>query len=106
MNLLLFFIHPLSDQQFITFKIPVMKMQNFYHCFNPVFSSYGISQNLKYDELVREAWELYEAKDYPKSAAAYKDAFDQIEGKAYQRRDIMLPVLTHLQMIQNKPFIT
>ena len=60
-----------------------MKIQNFIIVLILFFSSYGISQNLKYDKLVREAWELYEAKDYPKSAATYKDAFDQIEGKAY-----------------------
>ncbi len=37
----------------------------------------------KYDTLKKEAWKLYESKEYQKSADKYKEAFDQIEGKAY-----------------------
>ncbi len=37
----------------------------------------------KYSELKKEAWNLYESKEYKKSANKYKEAFDQIDGKAY-----------------------
>ena len=41
------------------------------------------SQNQeKYSELVTEAGILYESKEYKKSADKYKQAFDQLEGKA------------------------
>jgi hypothetical protein len=55
-----------------------MKMQNSIIILILFFSSYAICQSTKYDELVKEAWELYEAKDFPKSAATYKDAFEQM----------------------------
>ena len=45
--------------------------------------SFGQNQE-KYSEFVKEAWELYESKEYKKSAEKYKEAFDQIDGKAYQ----------------------
>lgn len=44
--------------------------------------SFGQNQ-AKYAELVTEAWSLYESKDYQKSAEKYKEAFDQLSGKAY-----------------------
>lgn len=37
----------------------------------------------KYSELVKEASNLYELKDYKQSAEKYKAAFDQLDGKAY-----------------------
>ncbi|MCT4665295.1 MAG: hypothetical protein N4A45_08710 [Flavobacteriales bacterium] len=41
-------------------------------------------QNLeKYTEFKKEAEKFYDAKEYQKSADKYKEAFDQIEGKAY-----------------------
>jgi len=36
----------------------------------------------KYDEYVKEASSLYDAKDYKKSAETFKLAFDQLDGKA------------------------
>ncbi|MEM1326580.1 MAG: hypothetical protein AAGI23_11525 [Bacteroidota bacterium] len=36
----------------------------------------------KYSEYVQEAWQLYEADNYKQSAATYKEAFDQMQGKA------------------------
>ena len=45
--------------------------------------SFGQNQE-KYSEFVKEAWELYKSKEYKKSAEKYKEAFDQIDGKAYQ----------------------
>lgn len=47
--------------------------------------SYGQSKENQdnYSLFAREAWKLYEAKDYQRSAEKYKEAFDQIEGKAY-----------------------
>lgn len=44
--------------------------------------SFGQNQE-KYPEFVKEAWKLYESKEYKKSADKYKEAFDQLEGKAY-----------------------
>jgi len=44
--------------------------------------SFGQNQE-KYTEFVKEAWKLYESKEYKKSADKYKEAFDQIDGKAY-----------------------
>jgi len=44
--------------------------------------TFGQNQD-KYSEYVKEAWGFYESKDYKKSAAKYKEAFDQLEGKAY-----------------------
>ena len=37
----------------------------------------------KYAKFVQEAWTLYEAKDYSQAAEKYKEAFDQLNGKAY-----------------------
>lgn len=37
----------------------------------------------KYTELSKEAWKLYETKDFEASAAKYKEAFATMEGKAY-----------------------
>lgn len=37
----------------------------------------------QYVKLVEEAWSLYEAQDFKQSAATYKQAFDQLDGKAY-----------------------
>ncbi|MEM6817141.1 MAG: DUF6624 domain-containing protein [Bacteroidota bacterium] len=37
----------------------------------------------KYAELAKEAWNLYESKEYKKSAERYKVAFDQLDGKAF-----------------------
>jgi len=37
----------------------------------------------KYAECVKEAWSLYESEDFEKSAEKYKEAFDQLDGKAY-----------------------
>ena len=36
-----------------------------------------------YASFIQEAEQLYDAKDYQQSAEKYKEAFDQIEGKAY-----------------------
>ncbi len=44
--------------------------------------TFGQNQE-KYPEFVKEAWKLYESKEYKKSADKYKEAFDQIDGKAY-----------------------
>lgn len=44
--------------------------------------SFGQNQE-KYPEFVKEAWKLYESKEYKKSADKYNEAFDQIDGKAY-----------------------
>jgi uncharacterized protein DUF6624 len=44
--------------------------------------SFGQNQD-KYPEFIKEAWKLYESKEYKKSAEKYKEAFDQIDGKAY-----------------------
>ena len=37
----------------------------------------------KYSELIKDAWSLYEANEYQKSANKYKEAFDVFDGKAY-----------------------
>lgn len=37
----------------------------------------------KYSEYVKQAWSLYQTKDYKKSAKKYKKAFEQLDGKAY-----------------------
>ena len=37
----------------------------------------------KYPELIEAAWNLYESKEFKKSADKYKEAFDQLDGKAY-----------------------
>lgn len=37
----------------------------------------------KYSELIKDAWGLYEAKEFQKSANKYKEAFDVFDGKAY-----------------------
>ena len=44
--------------------------------------SFGQNQE-KYPEFIKEAWKLYESKEYKKSADKYKEAFEQIDGKAY-----------------------
>lgn len=45
----------------------------------------GFGQNQeKYSEFVKEAWSLYESKDFKQSAEKYKAAFDQFDGKAYE----------------------
>lgn len=44
--------------------------------------TYAQTEN-KYPVFINEAWELYELKEYKKSADKYKEAFDQIDGKAY-----------------------
>lgn len=44
--------------------------------------TFGQNQE-KYPELVKEASNLYDSKEYKKSANKYKEAFDQIDGKAY-----------------------
>jgi hypothetical protein len=44
--------------------------------------SFGQDQD-KYPEFIKDAWKLYESKEYKKSADKYKEAFDQIDGKAY-----------------------
>jgi hypothetical protein len=43
--------------------------------------SFGQNQE-KYAEFVKEAWSLYQSKDYKQSAEKYKAAFDQLDGKA------------------------
>lgn len=44
----------------------------------------GFGQNQeKYSEFIKEAWSLYESKDFKQSAEKYKTAFDQLDGKAY-----------------------
>ncbi len=47
-----------------------------------IFNS-AFGQNDKYDAYVEEATKLYDSKEYKKSADKYKEAFDQLEGKAY-----------------------
>lgn len=48
--------------------------------------NFTYSQNReKYSEYVKKAWDLYESKDYEKSAIKYEEAFDQLEGKAYPK---------------------
>ncbi len=44
--------------------------------------TFGQNQE-KYPEFVKEASNLYDSKEYKKSANKYKEAFDQIDGKAY-----------------------
>ena len=44
--------------------------------------TFGQNQE-KYTEFVKEASNLYDSKEYKKSAKKYKEAFDQIDGKAY-----------------------
>jgi len=44
--------------------------------------TFGQNQE-KYPEFVKEASNLYDSKEYKKSAYKYKEAFDQIDGKAY-----------------------
>lgn len=45
--------------------------------------NYSFGQNQeKYSEFIKEALNLYEAKDFEKSAKKYKEAFDQLDGKA------------------------
>ncbi len=44
--------------------------------------TFGQNQE-KYSEFVKEAWKLYESENYKKSADKYKEAFDQMDGKAY-----------------------
>ncbi len=44
--------------------------------------SFGQNQE-KYPELIKEAWKLYQSKNYQKSANKYKEAFEQIDGKAH-----------------------
>ncbi|HZH70497.1 MAG TPA: DUF6624 domain-containing protein [Flavobacteriaceae bacterium] len=49
-----------------------------------LFTTSGFGQNQeKYSEFVKEAWSLYESKDYKQSAKKYKAAFDELDGKAY-----------------------
>ncbi len=43
---------------------------------------YGQTPN-KYGEFVKEAYSLYQAKDFKQSAEMYKKAFDELDGKAY-----------------------
>jgi hypothetical protein len=43
--------------------------------------AFGQNQE-KYPEFIKEAWKLYESKEYKKSAKKYKEAFGQIDGKA------------------------
>ena len=44
-------------------------------------NAFGQNQD-KYPTFVKEAWELYESKEYKKSAEKYKEAFDQKDGEA------------------------
>lgn len=44
--------------------------------------SFGQNQE-KYSEYAKEAWSLYEAKDFKKAAEKYIEAFEEFEGKAY-----------------------
>ena len=44
--------------------------------------SFGQNQE-KYSEFIKDALKLYKSKEYKKSADTFKDAFDQIDGKAY-----------------------
>lgn len=45
--------------------------------------STGFGQNqMKYQELVKEAWALYQAEAYERSAEKYHAAFDELDGKA------------------------
>jgi len=44
--------------------------------------SFGQNQE-KYKAYVKEAWSLYDSKEFKKSAEKYKEAFDQLDGKAY-----------------------
>lgn len=37
---------------------------------------------VKYADFIKEAWKLYETKEYTKSAQKYKEAFEQLGGKA------------------------
>ena len=61
-----------------------MKIKFYILLFGLFFSSisFGQSPN-KYSEYVKEAEQLYESKEFKKSAGKYKEAFDQIDGKAY-----------------------
>jgi hypothetical protein len=38
----------------------------------------------KYEEFVDKGWELYQSQDYQESAAAYENAFEQLNGYAYE----------------------
>ena len=52
--------------------------------FSLLFIQFSFAQNNeKYAELVKEAWSLYQTKEFQQSAEKYKEAFDQLEGKAY-----------------------
>lgn len=44
--------------------------------------TYGQNQD-KYPEFVKEALKLYKSEEYKKSADKFKEAFDQLDGKAY-----------------------
>jgi hypothetical protein len=49
-----------------------------------VFSNLAFSQSMdKYNELVKEAWSLYELKQPKESADKYNQAFESNDGKAY-----------------------
>lgn len=49
-----------------------------------ILSNYIIGQDLeKYNAFVKEASNLYDEKKYSESAEKYKEAFDQLDGKAY-----------------------
>lgn len=45
-------------------------------------NAFGQGQH-NYDKFVKEAWSLYEAKEFNKSSEKYAEAFEQLEGKAY-----------------------
>jgi len=61
-----------------------MKIRFFTILIGLLFSNISFGQSSdKYSEYVKEAWQLYESKEFNKSAAKYKEAFDQIDGKAY-----------------------
>jgi hypothetical protein len=46
-----------------------------------VFNSSFGQDITKYSEIIKEAWSLYESKDYLKSGEMYSDAFDALGGK-------------------------
>lgn len=59
-------------------------MKNLFALTALLISSLSFGQGVaQYSELVKEAWSLYESKDYQLSAEKYKEAFDQMDGKAF-----------------------
>lgn len=63
-----------------------MKKIIFFTVINFTVLNFSFGQNLeKYSQYVEEAWNLYENKKYKESADKYKEAFDQVDGKAYKQ---------------------